>query len=521
MPSDPGGGKGEGHRSSLVEWLADRGLLRGPLLYADYWASVFRLRSRFRDEHVRRGLVDPELYRIGLDRPDVEVPRLRHYLVLFVLGPFLLPFRAFRRLGRYRLEFRSAVAEEVNRRLAELELDLAPAGEGRVDVEAGGNRLAGDLIDPYRAYGFASFFFATYKLPLAFLLSTLVAVAGPWALAGVEGAGSLLAIEVWAPAAFLAMVLLLRLLTGEWVTAVLGALPVVAVRFLYSALRPGLAESWPVFGAAVGGLFLLYLAVDWFFMPRPVPPVLMLYTSDGPGRPYERAGDAPWWLEGEAYWVWRYLVLTPAELNKFWERDWERVELWVRADGDEAGQLEWVVTDAHYRELWVPYERLEGEQRRARQAKDAREARRRGRPLLWLLEVDADLVFHTPFFRAVSLVAEGDRVPTREIGHVLATLWESAESDDPEAFRSVLERIRLRHGIDVFEDVPEAASGLVARHLLAQPWTCWRYPRGAATRREPRLYGWHPDEELPLAADPRLQVKRPAGPAEDLPGEAP
>ncbi|MFB6240036.1 MAG: hypothetical protein ABEJ46_00430, partial [Gemmatimonadota bacterium] len=73
MPPSRGDGTEEGRRSSLVEWLADRGLLRGPLLYADYWASVLRMRSRFREQHVRRGLVDPELYRIGLDRPDVNV----------------------------------------------------------------------------------------------------------------------------------------------------------------------------------------------------------------------------------------------------------------------------------------------------------------------------------------------------------------------------------------------------------------------------------------------------------------
>lgn len=398
------------------------------------------------------------------------------------------------------------MAEEVNRRLGELELDLTPAAGGRVDAESGGRTLAEDLVDPYRAYGFASFFFATYKLPLAFLVSAVAAVTVPWALTEAGMAEPLLG--YWAPVAFPSMVLLLRLVTGEWVTAVLGALPVVAVRLLQTSLRPGLPESWPVFAAAVGALFVLYLAVDWFFMPRPVPPTLMLYTTNREGRPYEREDDAPWWLEDEAYWVWRYLVLTPAELNKFWERDWERVELWIRADGEEAGDLGWVVTDTHYRELWIPYERLEGEDRRKRHREGVREARREGRPFLWLLEADADLVFHTPFFRAASLVLEGERFPTREVGHVLATLWRRPDLDDPDDYRAALDRIRLRHGIDVFEDVPEAASGIVARHLLAQPWTYWRYPLGAATRREPTLYGGRRrSDRLPPAADPRLQVK--------------
>ena len=509
------GGESRSGRSSLVSWLREQGLLRGPLLYADYWASVLRLRGRFREEHVREGLVDPKLYRIGLDRPDVEVPRLRHYLLLFLLGPLLFPFRAFRRLGRYRLDFRTPVAEEVNRRLGELELDLAPASPGRVDAGTGGRTLAEDVIDPFRAYGFASFFFATYKLLLAFLTSTLVAAAGPWALARAGLAPP--SLELWTLTAFPATVLLLRLLSGEWVTAVFGALPVVAVRAITTSIEPGLAEAWPVYGGAVAGLFLLYLAVDWFFMPRPVPPVVMLYTSGERGRPYEREGDAPWWLDGETYWVWRYLVLTPAELNKFWERDWERVELWVRADGEKAGDLEWVVTDAHYRELWIPSEKLGGGDRLARQRESAEEAREEAAPYLWLLETDADLLFHTPFFRAVSLVVEGERVPVRELGHVLAALWSRADRDDPDDYRPGLARVRLRHGVEIFEDVPEAASGLVARHILAQPWTYWRYPRGASTRREPTLYGRRAAEEVPLAADPRLQVKRPP---DDGPGQA-
>ena len=176
------------------------------------------------------------------------------------------------------------------------------------------------------------------------------------------------------------------------------------------------AADWTPFFLALGALFLLYLLIDLFFLPRPVPPVLMLYARTGQGRPYRRDGDAPYWLAGDVYWVWRYLILTPAEINKFWERDWERVELWVRADGDSAGVLEWVVTDAHYRELWIPLSRLGSAESIGECEEEAVAAVRAASSGTWLVEVDADQIFHAPFFRVVSFLPEEGRVPVRRIG---------------------------------------------------------------------------------------------------------
>lgn len=497
-------GAGDG----LVAWLQRQDLLRGPFLYEDYWSGVLRLRLPGSERRGAAGLVDPDLFRVGLDRPDLEVPRLRHYLLLFLVGPFLLPFRSFRRLGRYRLSYRSELADRVLERLREYELTLEPDGEAGEAVAAklGGESIARGLLPPREVAGFVSLFHATYKLPLASLGAIVLA---GLALPALRAGGWLgTALDLWIPVVYPLLVGVLWIVWRDWLTAFLGALPLVVARFLFPLLAPGGSGDWGSFALALGGLFLLYLFIDWFFMPRPVPPTLMLYTADGPGRPYDRDGDGPWWLEGDRYWVWRYLMLTPAEVNKFWERDWERVELWIRADGADAGELEWVVTDSHYREIWIPWEKLGPEGRLERLREQAGELRRRGRAGFWLLEVDADLVFHTPFVRAVSHVPEQEEgVPARSVGHMVAALWRQAESDDPDQYRPALERMQLRLGRRVLGDTPEVARRLVSRHLLAQPWRYWRYPLGAATRRPLRLYGGPGDASRPPAADPEFQIK--------------
>ncbi len=500
---------------SLAAWLREHGFLRGPHLYADYWASVLRLPGGIRERVVEAGLVDPALYRLGLDRPDLQLPRLRSYLALFLLGPLLLVLRRFRRLGRYRLGFRSDAGREVQERLAELELEIEPSdvGDGRVDVRGRGLTLAEGILDPRRISGFASLFFATYKLPLATLAGlVLAAVTAPLVHAlGVFRP----ALDLWIPAGFPLLALLLYLAYRDVVTAVLGALPVVIVRYLLPFVRHGSPEGWRTFFLALGGLFLLYLLIDVFFMPRPVPPVLFLFARKGPGRAYEREGDAPWWLEGDCYWVWRYMALTPAEISKFWERDWERVELWIRADGEGAGRLEWIVTDGHYRELWVPGERLTAPDGSDEVA--ARAAAAGGRPGLWLLEADADLLFHSPAFRAATFLPEVEGVPARSLRHLAAVFWRRPARDDPAGPRRRLERARIRVGGDVFEDAPEVAAPLIARHLLSAPWRYWRYPLGAATRAESRLYGEHVRAPPPPAADPALQIKAPEENLDGLP----
>jgi hypothetical protein len=80
--------------------------------------------------------------------------------------------------------------------------------------------------------------------------------------------------------------------------------------------------------------------------------------------------------------------------------------------------------------------------------------------------------------------------------------------DEPAAAQlAALDRARLRIGRDVLADVPEFLLRRVSRHLMSQPWRFWRYPLGAASRQEPRLYGRDFPDEPPPAADPALQIR--------------
>ena len=468
----------------LVDWLIGNKLLRGPFLFVDYWVSVLALEGRVSESHVRDGLIDPALFRIGLDRPDLEVPRLRFYILFFLIGPLLLLFRTFRRLGRYRLRFRRAVGESVLSALERYRLELHPTGAGRVSVARGDRAMAEDVLDPRLISGFSSLFHAAYT---AGLLDE--------------------ALRLWVPVFCPAVALILYAVYRDVATAFVGALPVLAGRYLISAFGPPNAPGWGPFLLAMLALLALLLAADWFFLPRPVPPVLMLYSKDEPARAYERPGDEPYWLEGRTYWVWRYLMLSPAELNKFWERDWERVEIWIRADGPEAGRLEWVVLDAHYRELWIPYERLGSEERIVRQRTAALEHATTGRPGIWLVEVDASLIFHTPYIRTVSFLPEAEDIPVRSVWHLLSGLFKRGRRDDPDDYLPTLDLLRLRRGHGILDDIPEAIVPFAARHMLSIPWRYWRYPLGAQRRWNRRLYEQRRSQESPPAADPELQIK--------------
>jgi len=165
--------------------------------------------------------------------------------------------------------------------LRALELDLSPGAEGRVDVLHDGTVLARGVLDPRTISGFASLFFATYKLPMA-TLSGLV-------LAGVtvpvlHRLGVFQpALDLWIPAGLPILAALLYVLYRDAVTAVLAALPVVIVRYLLPFVRHGTSEGWTTFLVALAGLFLLYLVIDLFFMPRPVAPRPPAVCDDGTG----------------------------------------------------------------------------------------------------------------------------------------------------------------------------------------------------------------------------------------------
>jgi len=489
----------------LVDWLVERGLLLGPFVFIDYWASVLGLQPAVRAEHVERGWVDPPLFRAGVHRPDLELPRLRYYVAFLLIGPLLLSFRAFRRLGKYPIRHRRQVGDELSIRLEPFQLDLRSRGAGRVDVRIGDRLVGEDVIDPCRNAAFSSLFYATYKLPFATVTGIVaMAIAGPLLsrFGLLDGA-----MDLWVPVVLPAVAVLLYVLYRDVATAILGTVPVLVGWLVLLAVARQTPPDWSLFFGALTLLLAFALLADWFFVPRPVPPSLHFYTRTGEARAFDREEDAPYWLEGESYWVWRYLMLVPAELNKFWERDWERADLWVRADGPDAGRLEWVVVDAHYRELWIPYERLGPSDRLRRQRDAARESIECGGTGFWLVEVDMNLVFHTPFVRTVSFVPEGDTIPFRSLWHVLSGLFRRGPRDDAIAYLPELDRIRLARGEAVLADVPEAIASLTARQILAIPWRFWRYPLGAQRRREPRIYDGAAVEDASLRADRALQIK--------------
>jgi hypothetical protein len=56
------------------------------------------------------------------------------------------------------------------------------------------------------------------------------------------------------------------------------------------------------------------------------------------------------WLEADTYWVYRYVWFWNLEWT--WplpHEDWERADIWVNA---RTGNLEWITSDYHWRELW-------------------------------------------------------------------------------------------------------------------------------------------------------------------------
>jgi hypothetical protein len=302
------------------------------------------------------------------------------------------------------------------------------------------------------------------------------------------------------------VLVILYFMFNDLLTATLAPLPLIAIRMI---IRIGQGFQGFVIAAA-GVAFVLYL-VEWFFVPRSLPPVLYLYVNDRDSQhfPYRR-GHEPYWLSGKYYWVWRFVTLAPAELIKFWEKDWERLEIWMRADGQERGRIEWIVTDWHYRELWFRYERFTG--------KLAREVHRNilqnyldsDHPLTWVIEMDMDLVFHSPVVRGINLAPGRGLSFGRRILSILSVIFTGRTFEDPEKHKRSLEMLEIQ-GSEFLEDLPEHFRATATRRLLSLPWSYWRFPRGVRSRKTLFVYsGSDSQDNAPqLASDRRFQIKEP------------
>lgn len=480
---------------------------RAPIfLYCDYWASVLGLRGVVRDSVQKRGLIDLARFRACLDRPETRLPGLRYYVLTLLVGPILIPYRLLLHL-RSKLHLPLTAEDDAAAALAPSAVTLVADGPGHVRLERNGETLARNLFDPRRAEVVFSLVYPTYKVLFAALVAIALAVLSQELVHDGEVPGRW---ESWVRFAHYPLVVgFTWLLFRDGLTAIAAPLPVYVV---VGALdRAGtLADPRPeAFAAALLALALAYFLIDGFLVPRGLSPALYYYSADpkDPNHTYEDH-QAPTWLEGERYWVWRFMYATAAELNKFWERDWERVEVWVRADGAQAGDVEWFVVDFHYRELWLPKSKLVSEKRvphldatlAAIQAGTARAA--------WMVEVDMNILFHSPEIRGVYWMPLEGGLARARWGQLWASLRVEAVRDRPQDYRGAVRKM-LRLGNDFVADIPEHFRAYALRQLLMTPWRFWRYPRGANTAVRPYVYSRPEEVPAPPATEPALQIKRP------------
>jgi hypothetical protein len=471
-------------------------------LYCDYWASVLGLQGVVRSALLEGGWIDLGLFRAAVDRPAMRLPGWRYYVVALLAGPVLIPYRLAQRLAS-KLPAPLAVEIDPSRLVDPHRLDLVPRGDGRVDVHARGERVAEHLVDPQRPDMVFSLVYPTYKILVAACLAILLALA----------AQAVLHRESLDPrietlvrfGSYPVLVLLLFALFRDAITAFAAPLPVYVVvwglKWSGAALRP------ETFVTIFVCLAVAYFVVDGFLVPRGLPPSLSLYDAErsSPLHSYEPE-QAPYWLEGRYYWVWRFMYVTAAELNKVWERDWERVEVWVRAEGPHAGEVEWLVSDFHYRELWLPFSALVAPKRVGRQTR--RLAALRSDPqrrAAWTLEVDMNIVFHSPEIRGLFLLPLEQGWRRARVRQLISSLRARTRRDDPNRYRDRLRAMMLAH--DVVEDIPEHFRGYAIRQLLSLPWRYWRYARGANTALRPFLYSAGRGPQRPRATEPELQFK--------------
>ncbi len=476
-------------------------------LYADYWASVLGMQGIMAEGVLRRGLVDLDVFRTCLNRPRTRLPGLGYYLLVLCAGPVLIPYRMIQRIAS-RLHVPLAGEEAAAELLAPYRLQVSRE-HGRVNVRWRGERLAEDLVDPLQPEVIFSMVYPAYKILIAAVLAIGLSLLTHWVADRPDvpqRVGQLLLL-----ANFPVLAILLYGIFREWWTAALAPLPVFIVLWIVALLGPIRALSLGSLPAIFAGLAVGYFVVDSFLVPRATAPALYLYVNDpaSPLFPYA-AGQAPYWLQGRTYWVWRFVMLARAEIHKFWEGDWERIEVWVRADGEQAGMIEWVVDDFHFRELWIPYERTVSGRVAASQRLGVQEAQGAMVPAgAWVVEVDTVLLGHWPELRGVYLLPLRQGWRQARLRQLARSLRVQVEADRPRDFREVVHRLRLDRR-DFLEDIPEYLRWLALRRLLSIPWRYWRFPRGANTVARPLLYADGNEPALnPRASEPALQFKAP------------
>lgn len=478
----------------------------GPFLFCDYWASVLNLRGIVNLEALSAAGMSLELFRKILNRPAAGLPRLGYHILTSLLKPFLVIARLLMRLaGASRKQPTAPYDREAMRSLLiDHSLTVQPKRGGLADVFSDGDAIGSDIVNPFRLRGSSSMFFARYKVFLASLVALgYGALIGP--VSGLFGAENVL-VPYLGVLSYPIVLLILWFMFDDLLTATVAPLPLIAIRMIIRG-----SHGFEGFVLAVVGTGLVLYLVEWFFIPRSLPPALYLYVNDKDSGyfPY-KPGHEPYWLDGRYYWVWRFVTLAPAELMKFWEKDWERLEIWIRADGEKRGRIEWIVTDWHYRELWFRYESLT--LKYAQQIHDItlRRSLDSDDLLTWVVEIDMDLVFHSPVVRGIYIAAGGRLSIGRRIASILSVIFSKRPLEDPERHKRGLELLEIQ-GSEFLADVPEHFRTTAMRRLLSLPWSYWRFPRGVKSRRTLFVYSGSEGSQTgpDLASDQRFQIKKP------------
>lgn len=171
---------------------------------------------------------------------------------------------------------------------------------------------------------------------------------------------------------------------------------------------------------------------------------------------YRYPKDIPSWLGQKPYWVLRYLFFWSFELTldrgvPFIRKlgDVERIDVWCDA---KTGQIEWIVSDYHWRELWYKAEQ------------------NLSRVRVWLASN-----FHTPRPLTISIEGKGSLLDLYRKGHPLSIEW-----------LGTVKKYQLSHGDLLFKKFKNPARkrmGLANRAVLNELNSLWwvkiRYYLGA------------------------------------------
>ena len=110
-------------------------------------------------------------------------------------------------------------------------------------------------------------------------------------------------------------------------------------------------------------ILTIFLGIGYIFINREIE-VVNTYFYDNRSNtlgftkisPFIIAKDEPPWLKKDHidfFWVFRFMYYWRSEITYVPHDDWERVEIWVDAKN---GDVKWIVSDYHYRELWYKVE---------------------------------------------------------------------------------------------------------------------------------------------------------------------